>query len=140
MQWKPHGNPRLHPDEEAALGGQSPGEDIPTAADTLLDDPQDIPVNASPEAAQTVPIYQRPSRPQRFDPGALGAPNLGPPATTADYQQVIQALRAEEAKPPHQRNEAAIARLKAELQRSMGQEEALWVQSAADRLLPRLES
>ena len=144
MKWKPQGEPELPPAADLS-------------ADDLLDSPG---VTASPEAAGTAPI-NRPRSGARFSwtPGDSGeVPIQGKPhpnprfnwkpegggpvektsmryASSQDIDTLIQAIRDEEALPPHQQNAAKIARLKAEATELMSQEESLKVQHLADRLL-----
>jgi hypothetical protein len=125
MNWKPQANPRLHPDEEAALGADQPERSTPLRG------------TANPKHGMR--FHWRPPE-EPVAPGEVQRPrggpvNLEPMTSSADLQRIIQALRAEEAKPPHQRNEAAIARLRAEANELLSTEESLWVQRQADRLL-----
>lgn len=57
MQWKPHGNPRLHPDEEAALAQSQPPTDMPGPTDVTADDLLDMPpTTVDPKAAGVQPL------------------------------------------------------------------------------------
>jgi len=56
-----------------------------------------------------------------------------------DIDALIARIRAEEEQPPHKKNAARITALKQQAMDMMRQLESKWVQSEADRLLPRLE-
>jgi len=146
MKWKPHGNPRLHPDEEAALAQGQPG-DMPEPTDISADDLLDRPPTVAPhvsnvqpvrggleEPGTAVPIRQK----SRFD---LPKPQMEPMrfAGAADIDRLMAEIKAEEAKPPHQQNAAKIAQLKADAMELMSQEESQRVQRMADRLIPRVD-
>ena len=138
MSWRPSGNPRLHPDEEAALAANQPGGEVP-----IRQGPGKPGIGMGPKRAAWRP-GDEPAVPSRFrwQPGGgqsarsgVGPAKLEPMAGEGDVQQLIQALRAEEAKPPHQQNAATIARLKAEITELQSTMESRWVTRQADRLL-----
>ncbi|MBV5345856.1 MAG: hypothetical protein JZU63_10260 [Rhodoferax sp.] len=148
MKWSPNSggpsatpgqsrNPRLHPDEEAALAGSGLG-----TADDFIEDPSMGDPTISDEAGGTVPITQRnPSQLGGQGRYPLGKPDLGGSMMTpGDVDSIIQQIRAEQALPPHKQNSAKIAQLKAEATRMMAQEESLRIQRRADQLLPRVNS
>lgn len=127
MKWKPNNNPRLHPDEQAALAGAQPGgpEEGPP-----IRMPGEVKNSIRGELAQQRRFKWTPDQvqPQR--------PTPAQPAAASGLDQIMQQIKDEEARPPHQQNSATIARLKAEAMRLMQQGESLWVRRQADRLLP----
>lgn len=147
MKWKPHGNPRLHPDEEAALAQGQPG-DMPEPTDITADDLLDAPPTVAPHVSNVQPVRGNLGEPETQIPirqvpaghksrFTLPKPQMEPMrfAGTADIDRLMAEIKAEEAKPPHQQNAARIARLKADAMELMQGES---IKRQADRLLPRI--
>lgn len=89
----------------------------------------------SPDKPQTVRL----GKPDRFN---LPEPRPKPTVRylgRQDLDALLDRIKAEENQPPHKRNEARIAELKRQAQAMMGEMESVWVQSSADKLLPRLD-
>lgn len=57
----------------------------------------------------------------------------------ADIDAIMAQIKAEDELPPHKKNAAKIFALKQQALDMMRQQESQWVQSEADRLLPRLD-
>ncbi len=157
MKWKPHGNPLLHPDEEAALADP---DALPTADDFIDEPPGSTTTIGNPAAAHVTPINQQPENPRfgwkpgdqgssqrpvnpRFQwkpegGGAVEKPSMNYMGR-GDVDAIMQQIKAEEALPPHKQNAAKISQLKAEAMRMMSREESRRIQRQADRLIPRVE-
>jgi hypothetical protein len=89
--------------------------------------------------AASVPIKIKPQGTSRFDLPRPNASEMPVAANRGDLDALIARIRAEEQLPPHKKNAARIAGLKQQAMELMQQEESLWVQRQANRLLPRLE-
>ena len=98
----------------------------------------DTSVSAAPSVSNVKPVGQTPygGRGTNPDNAAL---NLSPMMSEQDIDALRQEIEREESKPPHQRNEAKIASLKDQVMRMWSQSESMWVQQAANRVLPKLQ-
>lgn len=90
----------------------------------------------APQAGLNIPIQHKQQSPDRF---SMKRPELPKMDFAPDLDALLAQIKAEEALPPHKKNQAKISQLKQQAREMFKRNESDWVEMNADLLLPRID-